>query len=75
MTYPDARDITTISLEHAGDPTRVAHLKKSQLREALSNFRAAIGGLLTLHDSTTENMLKLESGGIPGQTTLPPASR
>jgi hypothetical protein len=70
VTYPDARDITTISLEHAGDPTRVAHLKKAQLREALSNFRAAIGGLLTLHDSTTENMLKLESGGIPGQLSF-----
>lgn len=70
VTYPDARDITTISLEHAGDPTRVAHLKKAQLRESLGNFRAAIDGLLTLHDSTTENMLKLESGGIPGQLSF-----
>ncbi|MBV8759215.1 MAG: hypothetical protein JO257_18145 [Deltaproteobacteria bacterium] len=70
VTYPDARDITTISLEHAGDPTRLAHLKKAQLREALGNFRAAIDGLLTLHDSTTENMLKLESGGIPGQLSF-----
>jgi hypothetical protein len=70
VTYPDAHDITTISLEHAGDPTRVAHLKKAQLRESLGNFRAAIDGLLTLHDSTTENMLKLESGGIPGQLSF-----
>jgi hypothetical protein len=70
VTYPDARDITTISLEHAGDPTRLATLKKGQLREALSNYRAAIEGLLSLNDSTSENMRKLEVGGIPGQLSF-----
>jgi hypothetical protein len=70
VTYPEARDITTISLEHSGDPTRLAHLKKGELRESLGNFRAAIDGLLTLHDSTSENMMKLESGGIPGQLSF-----
>lgn len=71
VTYPDARDITTISLEHAGDPTRLAKLtKKSALREELSNFRAAVDGLLTLHDSTSENMMKLEVGGVPGQLSF-----
>jgi hypothetical protein len=70
VTYPDARDITTISLEHAGDPTRVAKLSKGALATSLGNFRAAIDGLLTLHDSTTENMLKLEQGGIPGQLSF-----
>src|SRR5271170_1206081 len=47
VTFPDARDITTISLEHSGDPTRLAHLNKSQLASALGSFRAAIDGLLT----------------------------
>lgn len=70
LTYPDARDITTISLEHAGDPTRLSTLNKSALREALSNFRDAIAGLLELHDSTSENMRKLEVGGIPGQLSF-----
>ena len=71
VTYPDARDITTISLEHAGDPTRLAKLtKKAQLRDALANFRAAVEGLLSLHDSTSENMRKLEVGGIPGQLSF-----
>jgi len=71
VTYPDARDITTISLEHAGDPTRLAKLdKKAALREALGNYRAAIEGLLALHDSTSENMRKLEVGGIPGQLSF-----
>ncbi len=70
VTYPDARDITTISLEHAGDPTRLGKLSKGALANSLGNFRAAIDGLLTLHDSTTENMLKLEQGGIPGQLSF-----
>ena len=70
ITYPDARDITTISLEHAGDPTRLATLDKARLRTALSNYRDAVAGLLSLHDSTSENMRKLEKGGIPGQLSF-----
>lgn len=68
VTYPDAREITTISLEHAGDPTRLALLTdKRKLAAALAAYRDAIFGLLTLNDSTSENMRKLEQGGIPGQ--------
>jgi hypothetical protein len=67
VTYPDAREITTISLEHAGDPTRLAKLDKKQLRAALAAYRDASEGLLALYDSTSENMRKLERGGIPGQ--------
>ncbi|HEY4239472.1 MAG TPA: hypothetical protein VGM88_06635 [Kofleriaceae bacterium] len=70
VTYPDAREITTISLEHAGDPRRLAKLDKRQLRAALSAYRDAIEGLLALHDSTSENMRKLEVGGIPGQLSF-----
>lgn len=70
VTYPDAREITTISLEHAGDPTKLAKLDKGKLRVALANYRNAIAGLLSLNDSTTENMRKLEVGGIPGQLSF-----
>ena len=70
VTYPDARDITTISLEHAGDPTRLGSLDKAHLKTALGNYRNAIAGLLSLHDSTSENMRKLERGGIPGQLSF-----
>ena len=71
VTYPDAREITTISLEHAGDPTRLAKLeKKWALASSLAAYRAAIYGLLTLNDSTSENMRKLERGGIPGQLSF-----
>jgi len=70
VTFPDARDITTISLEHAGDPTRLAGLDKTKLKAALAAYRDASAGLLTLHDSTSENMRKLERGGIPGQLSF-----
>jgi len=70
ITFPDAREITTISLEHAGDPTRLAKLDKKQLRASLAAYRAASEGLLALHDSTSENMRKLERGGIPGQLSF-----
>jgi hypothetical protein len=70
VTFPDAREITTISLEHAGDPTRLAKLDKKQLRAALAAYRDASQGLLALYDSTSENMRKLERGGIPGQLSF-----
>ncbi len=70
VTYPDAREISTISLEHAGDPTRLAKLEKGKLRNTLAAYRNAIEGLLSLNDSTTENMRKLETGGIPGQLSF-----
>jgi hypothetical protein len=71
VTYPNATEITTISLEHAGDPTRLTKLtNKNKLRQALADFRAAVEGLMALHDSTSENMRKLEMGGIPGQLSF-----
>ena len=70
VTYPDAREITTISLEHAGDPTRLAKLDKRGLARALAAYRDASEGLLALYDSTSENMRKLERGGIPGQLSF-----
>jgi hypothetical protein len=70
VTYPDAREITTISLEHAGDPTRLATLEKGKLAASLLAYRNASLGLLSLHDSTSENMRKLERGGIPGQLSF-----
>ena len=70
VTFPNAREVTTISLEHAGDPTRLAKLKPKQLKASLADYRNAIDGLLALHDSTSENMRKLEKGGIPGQLSF-----
>jgi hypothetical protein len=70
VTFPSATEITTVSLEHAGDPTRLRELERSSLRTSLSEFRAAVYGLFTNNDSTSENMRKLERGGIPGQLSF-----
>ena len=67
VTYPDASEITTMSLEHAGDPTRLDGITPQALRRALADFRAAIRGLLTLHDSTSVNLQKMQRGPLPGQ--------
>lgn len=67
-TYPDARDITTLSLEHAGDPRRLAHVQgKPTLDASLELIRKTSSGLLIQNDSMTENLMKGQQGEIPGQ--------
>lgn len=70
ITYPQATEITTISLEHAGDPRRLAGLPGGDLKKSLELFREVIHGLLMRHDSASENLRKLERGPIPGQLSF-----
>jgi len=70
VTYPEATEITTMSLEHAGDPTRLDGITPQALRRALADFRAAIRGLLALHDSTSDNLQKMQRGPLPGQISF-----
>jgi hypothetical protein len=66
--YPNARDVTTLSLEHAGDPRRLPDLTdKTKLAESLELIRATASGLLNANDSKTENLMKGQRGEIPGQ--------
>lgn len=67
ITYPDATEITTISLEHAGDPRRLTMLGKKDLASSLALYREVVHGLLLRHDSASENLRKMEKGPIPGQ--------
>ena len=66
-TFPDASDITTLSLEHAGDPRRLDKIGAQRLGKSLALFRRSVWGLLMADNSTTENMQNLERGEIPGQ--------
>jgi hypothetical protein len=67
-TYPDATDVTTASLEHAGDPRRLGAIKsKEQLADSLELIRYTSWGLLNANDSKTENLMKGQRGEIPGQ--------
>ncbi len=67
VTFPEATDFTTISLEHSGDPRPLAALSAAELRTALSDFRTAIRGLLTANDSATDKLQALHRGPLPGQ--------
>jgi hypothetical protein len=67
-TYPEGRDYTTASLEHAGDPRRLAAIKtRAQLADSLELIRATSAGLLYANDSKTENLMKGQRGELPGQ--------
>jgi hypothetical protein len=66
-SYPDAAEITTISLEHGGDPRRVRTLTTAELAKGLELLRHTIRQLLTLDDSASTDLMKAERGGVPGQ--------
>ena len=66
-TYPDAIAYTTLSLEHAGDPRRLAGLDGAQLAQNLAEVRRRMKGLFAYAESTSENLMQLEKSEIPGQ--------
>ena len=66
-SYPDADEITTVALEHGGDPRRVKSLTSAQLAKSLDVFRRAIEQLLILDDSSADSLMKIQRGAIPGQ--------
>lgn len=69
-TYPEAKEITTMSLEHAGDPRRIKGITSKQLKASLQLIRSTSSGLLTANDSKTENLMKGQRGEIPGQLSF-----
>jgi hypothetical protein len=66
-TYQNLREVTTLSLEHSGDPRRIVGIDAPRLEESLLRVRKGISGLLWLSDSTSENLMQLQRGDIPGQ--------
>jgi hypothetical protein len=66
-TYPDARRITTLSLELSGDPRRITKLDNKRLDESLSLVDRDIGWLLAANDSTSKTLMSTQQGDLPGQ--------
>jgi hypothetical protein len=66
-TYPSLREVTTLSLEHVGDPRGINGIPAKTLESALEKVRRRVSGLLIWTESTSENMIQLEGGTIPGQ--------
>jgi hypothetical protein len=67
IVYPDAKEITTISLESAGDPRRLAHASPAQLRQALNMFRSNVGYMLCTNDSSNDSIRNMDRGAVPNQ--------
>ena len=66
-TYPRAKEVTTISLEHAGDPRRINTLGKVELESSLAVIQKTIIGLIQYDDSRTDNLMRGQRLDIPGQ--------
>lgn len=69
VAFPDATDITTVSLELAGDPRRLKSLTPSQLSVSLGGLRAEIGGLISVGSNTSENLSNGQRNDLPAQVS------
>jgi hypothetical protein len=69
VAFPDATDVTTISLEQAGDPRRMKTLKPATLDGSLGALRYEIGGLISVGSNTSENLSKGQRNELPGQVS------
>jgi hypothetical protein len=69
VAFPDAIEITTISLEQAGDPRRLRSLKPNVLDMSLGALRVEIGGLISVGSNTSENLSKGQRNELPGQVS------
>jgi hypothetical protein len=67
VTYPDATEITTLSLERGGDPRKLAKLSSKKLDAALKKFRLAVSGLLSHSVSETVKLRASQKDPIPSQ--------
>ncbi|MEO8549947.1 MAG: hypothetical protein ABI678_08230 [Kofleriaceae bacterium] len=66
--FPEADEITTLSLEPAGDPLDLARLDGAQLKKALGTVEKELGSLYKSNFSVTMNMIgAMRSGTLPTQ--------
>jgi hypothetical protein len=66
--YPDADEITTLSLEPAGDPLDLARLDERELKAALATVEKELGSLYRSNFSVTMNMIgAMRSATLPTQ--------
>jgi hypothetical protein len=66
--FPDADEITTLSLEPAGDPRDLAHMKGGELDRALKQVQYELKFLYRVNFSNTINMIDaMREGSLPTQ--------
>jgi hypothetical protein len=69
VAFPDATEITTISLELSGDPRRIDTMDKHHLEDSLGALRVQIGGMLSVGSNTSENLSASQQNDLPGQVS------
>lgn len=69
VAFPDATEITTISLEQAGDPRRLRTLTPRALETSLGALRVDIGGLISVGSNTSINLSSQQRNELPGQVS------
>jgi len=69
VAFPNATEITTISLELSGDPRRLRTLTPGEVETSLGALRAEIGGLISVGSNTSENLSKQQRNDLPGQVS------
>lgn len=69
VAFPDATEITTISLELAGDPRRLRTLAPRGVDSSLGSLRGEIGGLISVGSNTTENLSAGQRNDLPAQVS------
>lgn len=69
--FPEAQEVTTISLELAGDPRRWKALTdKAELKRSLKVVSEASESTLINNDSVSEKMSVAQRGELPGQLSM-----
>ncbi len=69
VAFPNATEITTMSLELSGDPRRLRTLDVGALDRSLGALRAEIGGLISVGSNTSENLSAQQNNDLPGQVS------
>lgn len=67
VPFPDATEITTLSLELAGDPTKLTTLSATDLDKTLYTFRTQVGSLVNIGLSSSVNMSAGQQSALPSQ--------
>ena len=69
--FPNAKVITTMSLELAGDPRRLRNVKDAaSLDRSLKAIGEASASTLVSNDSKSINLSKIQQGELPGQLSM-----
>ncbi|MCW5807406.1 MAG: hypothetical protein KIT31_33930 [Deltaproteobacteria bacterium] len=67
VAFPDATELTTISLELSGDPRRLDTLSPEQLDAALAAFRKEIGLLISVGSNLSTNLSDQQRNALASQ--------